>query len=82
MWIRLNIAERHPHMDEDHRLSLDVRLGPINGTSPPCGKKSENLSTSFSTGNMHFELNPHIGESIFGHPYLGVSVFADLTILP
>lgn len=72
MWIRLNIAERHPYMDEDHRITLDVRLDSVNGTSPPCGENSENLSTTLSTENVHLQPNLYIGESVFRCPYMGV----------
>ena len=82
MWIRLNIAERHPHMDEDHRVSLDVRLGSVIGGSPPCGKNSDNLSTTLSTETIRLKSNLYIGEIVFRCPYMGVSFSANFMGFP
>jgi hypothetical protein len=64
--------------DEDQHITLDVRLGPVNRTASPCGENSETLSTTLSTGNLPFQFNPYIGETIFGCPYLGVAFPANL----
>ena len=68
--------------DEDPRVSLDVRLGPVNGASSPCGKNSNNLSPVLTADEDDFGHNPYIGESKQLCPYLGVPLFAYLMGFP
>jgi len=52
--------------DEDLRVTPDFRPGPVKGTCLPCGKISDNLSTTLSTGSIHLQSNPYLGETDFG----------------
>jgi hypothetical protein len=61
-------------------LTLDVGPDSVSGLSLPCGKDSDNLSTTSSPADIHCPPNPYVGEFGFSCPYMGVSFFAVLQV--